>query len=103
NINLNPRQLMRAPHDFNGMLAASISIMPAVWVGARLRRPEQMTGRLHLLEVLVHELDRHGAFADRRRDALDRARPDVSRGEHARAAGLEEERRPSSRQVRRLR
>ena len=52
------------------------------------------TGRSHLLEVLVDELDGHRAFADGRGDALDRAGPHVARGEDARPARLEQERRP---------
>ena len=42
----------------------------------------------------MDELDRHRALADRRGDALDRAGAHVARGEHARAAGLEQERLP---------
>jgi len=48
---------------------------------------------LHLFEILVDELHRHRAFADRRGDALDRTRAYVSGGEHARMAGLEQVRR----------
>ena len=38
----------------------------------------------------MHELDRHRAFADGGRTALDRAGADVSRGEDPRHAGLEQ-------------
>jgi len=43
-----------------------------------------------LPEVLVHEGDRHAAFADRGRDSLHRAEADVAAGEDARHARLEE-------------
>src|SRR4029078_5852575 len=44
-------------------------------------------------QILVDQGDRHRAFADRRRDALDRALAHVARDEEARMARLEEERR----------
>ena len=42
----------------------------------------------------MHELDGHRALADGRGDALDRAGPHVPSGEHAGAAGLQQERLP---------
>src|SRR5437763_987677 len=41
-------------------------------------------------QVLVNECNRHAAFADTRRDALDRAVANVARGENAGNAGLEQ-------------
>ena len=52
--------------------------------GVSISRPATRSGgRLGdgLLEVLVHEGDRHAALADRGGDALDRAGPDVAAGE----------------------
>src|SRR5438132_8185036 len=43
----------------------------------------------HLLQILVNKLNGHGALADRRGDALDRAGAHVPRGEHASVAGLQ--------------
>src|SRR5262249_38223715 len=43
-----------------------------------------------LLEVRVHEGDRHAALADCRRDALPEAESDITAGEDARDARLEE-------------
>src|SRR5438309_10725942 len=40
-------------------------------------------------QILVNERDRHAAFADRRRDTLDRAETHVAAGEDARNAGFE--------------
>src|SRR5438309_207316 len=45
---------------------------------------------LQLLEILMDELDRHRAFADRRGDTLDRTGPHVSGGEYAGPTGLQE-------------
>ena len=57
----------------------------------------------HLLQVLMDELDRHAPLADRRGDTLDQARVHVSRREHAGPAGLQKERLPPARPVRRPR
>src|SRR5712692_5371534 len=54
----------------------------------------------HLLEVLMHELDRHRALADRGSDAFDRVGPHVAGREHAGAAGLEQKRLPLAGPVR---
>src|SRR5438132_1293040 len=42
-----------------------------------------------LRETAVHQRHRHRTLADRRRAALDRAAPDVARGEHAGEIGLQ--------------
>src|SRR5437899_4928942 len=44
----------------------------------------------HLLQVLVHERDRHRALADGGGDALDGAGPHVAGGQHARVTGLQQ-------------
>lgn len=51
--------------------------------------------RLHGLfgEHLMYQRDRRGAFADRRRDTLHAAAPDVTHGEHPRPARLKLQRR----------
>ena len=51
----------------------------------------------------MDELDRHRALADGRGDALDRAGAHVAGGEHAGPAGLQQERLPLGRPVRRTR
>src|SRR5690348_1472635 len=43
-----------------------------------------------LLQISVHERNRHAAFADGRRDALDGAQANVAAGEYARHAGFEQ-------------
>src|SRR6185436_12600843 len=48
-------------------------------------------------EHAMQELHADRSLADRRGDALDRAGADVARAEHARQAGLEEERPPTGR------
>jgi hypothetical protein len=45
------------------------------------------------VEDAMHERDGNGSFADRRRDALDIPTACVADREHARQAGLEQERR----------
>jgi len=49
----------------------------------------------------MDELDRRGAFPDRRGNPLDRPVADVARGEHAGEAGLQPERRALERPTRR--
>ena len=46
--------------------------------------------RVSVLQVLMHEGDRHAALADGGGDALDGAEPDVAAREDARDAGLEQ-------------
>src|ERR1035438_8971363 len=46
----------------------------------------------HVLEALVNELHRHGAFADGRGDALHRAGPHIPGRENAWPAGLQQKR-----------
>src|SRR3954470_11039744 len=45
-------------------------------------------------QALMHELDGHCAFADRRRYAFHRTGADIAGGEHTSAAGFEKKRRP---------
>ncbi len=56
-----------------------------------LERRGRVRGHLYALrQVLVRERDRHRAFADGARDALDRARADVAGDEHAGDARLQQ-------------
>src|SRR5581483_104266 len=52
--------------------------------------PAGLGPAVRLLQVLVHESDRHAALADRGGDPLDRAVADVAAGEDAGAARLEQ-------------
>ena len=81
-------------------------------MGGRFEREVQRCGSGGLTkptsrQVLLREPHGHRTLADGGRDSLDRIRPDVAGGEHARQAGLEGERqtlqRPGSWQVRRRR
>src|ERR1035437_63579 len=60
-----------------------------------LRRAHHYRGlSSHVLEALVNELHRHGAFADGRGDALHRAGPHIPGREDAWPAGLQQKRLP---------
>src|SRR6266851_2170867 len=54
-----------------------------------LRRPPAVS---HVLEALMHELNRHRAFANGRGDAFDRASAHIPGREHARPARFEQKR-----------
>jgi hypothetical protein len=47
-----------------------------------------LRGHLHFLEKLVHELNCHRAFPDRRSDTLDGPGTYVARGEYSTPAGF---------------
>ena len=49
----------------------------------------------HLLQILVHKLNGHGALAHGGSDSLDRAGAHVPRSKHAGAAGLQQKRLPA--------
>src|SRR5258705_4461910 len=60
---------------------------------ARLSGPRQLAGKssaFSLAQVLVHERDRHAAFADRCRDTFYGSGPNVAAREHARHTRLEQ-------------
>src|SRR4051812_22975232 len=58
--------------------------------------------KLHLFEILVHELDGHGALADCGSDSLDGTGSHVPGGKDAGMAGLQQERASFRRPVRRV-
>ncbi len=73
-------------------------------VGERRRTGTARAGRRRpsdRRQVAVHEVDRHRALADRRRDPLHRVEPHVTGREHAGHARLERERRRRQRPARR--
>src|SRR5690348_11753262 len=80
-------------HALSTHASASNGIAPACTTAAVTILVRVVIARLRsrlLLKISVHERDRHAAFADRRRDALDRAQANVAAGEYARHAGFEQ-------------
>src|SRR5437762_13255419 len=71
------------------------SRLASSWRKVLFRRCRHILRRRSGVERRMNEADRHGALAYRRCAAFDRSAPNVSRGEHARKAGLQEKRRPA--------